>query len=272
MAVWALCQLRRAVDEPGENPTDVDADADASCVMGDACDGEADASAQPAARHGRLRRAFAWSRKNGYLVVVAGAMLVVTRAIDFSPPPEVRVGKANVAQLVGDAPTQEFSHELSNPQAVQVRATLRLYPDDQLQVGAPDPDTDAVGKVLSQPVVTTILGMNATVDQTVRLEGGELEIALSLDATPRLVGTAKRGQPAPELVLEHELTVRSRRDSWWRTRPSERVHLDQRGFLGKVEEHGHRIVFTVDEHLFSLDLEIHRSAAPPPALARTKDP
>lgn len=218
---------------------------------------------------GGVATSFSWLRRNAYLMVIAAAILVVTRAIDFSPPPEVRVGNANVGQLVGDAPAQDFSAELSNPQAVQVRATLRLYPESELRVGAPDPEIDEQGKILSQPVVTTILGMNATVDQTVRLEAGELEILLSLDATPRLQGVAKKGQPAPELVLEHELHVRSRRDDWWRNHPVERVHLDSRGFIGKVEEHGHRVVFTVDDHLFSLDLEIHRSAVAP-TLAGTK--
>jgi hypothetical protein len=212
----------------------------------------------------RWRRMLAFSQRNAYLVVVAGAVLVVTRAIDFSPPPEVRVGKANVGQLVGDAPPQEFSAELSNPQAVQVRATLRLYPDNELKVAGVDPELDEQGKILSQPVVTTILGMNATIDQTVRLEGGDLEIQLALEAT------AKTGQPPPEIVLEHELNVRSRRDGWWRSAPSQRVHVDTRGFLGKLEEHGHRLVFTVDEHLFSLDLEVHRAAVAAPALARTK--
>jgi hypothetical protein len=218
----------------------------------------------------RWRRWVGVSSRNAYLVVVAGAVLVVTRAIDFSPPPEVRVGKANVAQLVGDAPTQEFSAELSNPQAVQVRATLRLYADNELKVGGVDPELDEQGKILSQPVVTTILGMNATIDQTVRLEGGELEITLGLDATPRLVGAVKKGQPPPEIVLEHDLSVRSRRDGWWNSAPVERIHVDTSGFLGKVEEHGHRLVFTVDEHLFSLDLEVHRAAVAAPALARTK--
>ncbi|MBC8068069.1 MAG: hypothetical protein IAG13_07030, partial [Deltaproteobacteria bacterium] len=100
-------------------------------------------------------------------------------------------------------------------------------------------------------------------------DGGDLEILLSLDATPRLQGSAKKGQPPPEIVLEHELHVRSRHDDWWRNQPVERVHLDARGFIGKVEEHGHRVVFTVDEHLFSLDLEIHRSTSAP-TLANVK--
>jgi hypothetical protein len=212
----------------------------------------------------------AFSHRNAYLVVIAGAVLVVTRAIDFSPPPEVRVGKGSVAQLVGDAPAQEFSDALANPQAVQIRATLRLYPDNGLVVGSVDPEIDAQGKILSQPVVTTILGMNATIDQTVRLEGGELEIALALDATPRLVGTVKKGQPPPEIVLEHDLSVESRRDSWWRSAPVRRIHIDTEGFLGKVEEHGHRLVFTVDEHLFSVDLEVHRATTAAPVLAKTK--
>ncbi|MBC8071210.1 MAG: hypothetical protein IAG13_22985, partial [Deltaproteobacteria bacterium] len=55
---------------------------------------------------GRVLAAMSWLRRNAYLMVIAAAILVVTRAIDFSPPPEVRVGNANVGQLVGDAPPQ----------------------------------------------------------------------------------------------------------------------------------------------------------------------
>lgn len=207
------------------------------------------------------RRALPWMRRNAYLGLAAGAVLIVTGVVEFSPPPEVRVGKGDVAQLVGDAPPQEFSPELANPQAVQLRATLRLYPDNQLMVGAPDPDTEAQSKLLSQPVVTTLLGMNATVDQTLRLEGGELEVDLVLHATPRL-GERPRGSEAPTpLTVEHELSVRSRRTDWWRSTPRTRVHVDTRGLLTRVEEDGYRLVFSVDEHLFSLDLELQRSAA-----------
>ncbi len=254
---------------PGELPSEAPpTDAtDAPEIVGEPAAGE---PGEATPTRPRWRSLLGFSQRNAYLVVVAGAILVVTRAIDFSPPPEVRIGKASVAQLVGDAPAQEFSQELSNPQAIQVRATLRLYADNELKVAGVDPELDEQGKILSQPVVTTILGMNATIDQTVRLEGGDLEVSLSLDATPRLVGAVKRGQPPPEIILEHELEVRSRRDGWWRSAPAQRVHVDTRGFLGKVEEHGHRLVFTVDDHLFSLDLEVHRAAVAAGALARTK--
>ncbi len=209
-----------------------------------------------------LYRGLGWLRRNAYLALAAGAMLVATRAIDFSPPPEVRVGEGDVGQLVGDAPPQDFSSELSNPQAVQIRATLRLYADNALAVASADPNTDAQGKLLSQPVVTTLLGMNATIDQTMRLEDGELEVDLVLNATPRL-GARPRGSKAPRPVtLEHELTVRSRRHDWWRRTPLRRVHVDSRGMLARVEDDGYRLVFTVGEHLFSLDLELHRPGAP----------
>ncbi len=206
-----------------------------------------------------LRRVFGLLWRNAYLGLAIAAVLVVTKAVDFEPPPEVRVGNGDVASLVGDAPAQEFAHELSNPQAVQVRATLRLYPNAELDVGAADPETDTQAKVLSQPVVTTILGMNATVEQTVRLEGGDVEVDLQVHATPRL-GTKPRGSKAPiPMTLEHHVNVRSRRDDWWRTRKLSRVHLDSRGTLTGVEDGGYRIVFTVDGHLFSLDLEARRS-------------
>ena len=91
----------------------------------EAADGDAPAATE---RGRRLRlspwRALRWLRRNAYLAVAAGAVLVATRAVDFSPPPEVRVGKGDVAQLVGDAPPQEFSAELTNPQAVQDRKSV----------------------------------------------------------------------------------------------------------------------------------------------------
>lgn len=205
-----------------------------------------------------LGRALGFLRKNAYLGLIAGAVLLASEMIDFSPPPEVRIGRTGVAQLVGDAPPQEFSHQLANPQAVQVRATLRLYADPEIEVSAPDPDTDAQAKVLSQPVVTTILGMNAAMQQTVRLESGDLEVDVELNATPRLGPRESKSSPHP-VILEHELTVKSRRKVWWRRSTMHRVHLDSRGFLQKVEDGGYRLVFAVDEHLFSLDLELRRA-------------
>ncbi|MBV1858063.1 MAG: hypothetical protein KUG77_06595 [Nannocystaceae bacterium] len=213
---------------------------------------------------GRLRRALGWIRRNAYLVLIAAAVLVLMRVVEFSPPPEVRVGQADVGSIVGDAPHQEFSGDLENPQSVQVRATLRLYPDNELLVARPDPDVDVQGRLLSQPVVTTILGMNATIEQTVRLEEGELEVSLAVNATPRLDRAQRKGKPSPPITLETEIIVKSKRVQWWSDHPEQRVNLETRAFLAKVEDGGHRVVFTVDEHLFSLDLEVHRAFGPLP--------
>lgn len=252
----AACQRARVSEEPR-----IEREAEEAEEAGEArSDAQAAAGERPRAWS---RGALGWLRRNAYLAVAAGAVLVAVGAVDFAPPPEVRVGKGDVAQLVGDAPAQEFSAELSNPQAVQLRATLRLYPDNELEVAAPDPDTDAQGKLLSQPVITTLLGMNATIDQTLRLDGGELEVDLVLNATPRL-GERVRGAkgPAP-ITLEHELSVRSRKHEWWNSTPQRRVHVDSRGILSRVDDGGWRLVFSVDEHLFSLDLELHRAGAAP---------
>ena len=218
------------------------------------------------------RRIFRVIWRNAYLALAVGAVLVVSKAVDFEPPEVVRVGNGDVAALVGDAPAQEFSHELTNPQSVQIRGTLRLYPSNELDVGAPDPETDAQAKILSQPVVTTILGMNAAVEQTIRLEAGDLEVDLELHATPRL-GTKPRSSKAVQpLTLEHEVIVRSRRDAWWRTRSLDRIHLNSHGTLLGVEDGGYRIVFSVDEHLFSVDLEARRAFGgfSPTSLASTR--
>lgn len=206
-------------------------------------------SARPA------RRWAGWLRSNGWLVLAAGAALVLARVVEFSPPAEVRVGDTSV-DMVGDAPRQEFASGVGNPQAVQMRATLRLYPRLDLDVREPNPELDGSAQILSQPVVTTIYGMNATVDQTVRLDGGDLELDLVLSGTPRLAG-AQGKHGLPMLELEQSLDVTSRRHEWF-GEPDQRIHLHARGLLSDLDQHPYRWVFTVEDHLFALDLELHR--------------
>lgn len=205
---------------------------------------------------GGLGRGLRLLKVNAYLGLVVGAVLVLTRTVEFQPPPEVRVESQDGTGLVGEAPPQEFSEELGNAQAVQLRATLRLYPDASMEVSVPDPEVDEHARLLSQPVITTILGMNATIEQTVRLEGGDLDVDLSVHATPRLIGKARKGKPPP-LSLEQEILVKSRKRDWL-DGEVRRVHVDSRATLMDVEDRGYRLVFAVDEHLFALDLELHR--------------
>ena len=192
----------------------------------------------------------AWLGEHAYLIVVVGAALVLTRTVDFSPPAQVRQDPLAHGGVVSELPVQDFTTDLRSPRVVQIKATLRRYDDRDLAVSASSHDLDDRGELLSQPVVTTPLGTGASIDQKVRLEGGALELDLQVFATPRL---------APDLtttLLEHELTIHSRRSGW----PAERrrVHLGSRGVLEDVETRGHRVVFAVDDHLFSLDLELHR--------------
>ncbi len=195
-----------------------------------------------------------WLSGNSWLILAAGAALVLTRVVEFRPPEEVRIDDASV-DLVGEAPAQEFSAQLDNPQAVQLRATLRLYPRNDLDVREADPKLDDKARVLSQPVVTTIYAMNATIDQTVRLDGGDLEIDVVLAGTPRLGEAGKNA--VPPLTLEHELTITSREKKWLGD-PILRTHLHTRGTLAELEDRAHRWVFIVDGKLFALDLDLHR--------------
>lgn len=197
-----------------------------------------------------------WLFKNSWLVLAVGAGLIFTRVVDFEPPEQVRIDETSV-DLVGEAPAQEFDSQLDNPQAVQMRATLRLYPRNDMDVREPDPEVDAKAKILSQPVVTTIYAMNANIDQSVRLDGGKLEVAIELAGTPRL-GEKGRGKLAvPPLSLEQELTVSSR-EIRWLGEPVEHVHLHTRGTLTDLEDRPYRWVFEVAGKLFALDLELQR--------------
>jgi hypothetical protein len=180
------------------------------------------------------------------------------RTAEFEVPDKVRIQPDQIASVVGDAPSQEFSSELENPQAVQLRATLRQYPRSDMDVANPDPEIDAQARILSQPVVTTILGMSANVDQTIRIDNGELRVDLELEATPRELIPAKKGR-ARRLSLEHRIDVRSYREQFMKDQ-LERTHLQSRGLLTGLEEGGYRIVFSVDQTLFALDLELSHEA------------
>jgi hypothetical protein len=214
------------------------------------------ASAAPTRGPTLLGRTRAWLASRSWMILAAAAGLALTQVVDFSPPEEVRIDDATV-DFVGEAPRQEFDSQLGNPQAVQLRGTLRLYPRGELDVREPDPELDDKARILSQPVVTTIYAMNATIDQSVRLDGGKLEIDIEFAGTPRL-GEAGKNQ-LPELTLEHELTVTSREKKWMRD-PVQRVHLHTRGTLTDIEDRPYRWVFVIEGKLFALDLELNRAA------------
>ena len=210
-------------------------------------------ASQPTA--GGQRRVARWLRKNSWLVLAVGAAMVLTRVVEFEAPAEVRIDESSV-DLVGEAPAQDFDSQLNNPQAVQMRATLRLYPRVDMDVREVDPEVDAKARILSQPVVTTIYAMNANIDQTVRLDGGDLEIDVELSGTPRLGEAGKN--TVPPLSLEQELTV-STRERPWVGEPVEQVRLHTRGTLGDLEARPYRWVFVIDGKLFALDLQLHRA-------------
>lgn len=201
---------------------------------------------------GRLRSVLqAWLHRHGHLVLVAGALLVLTRAVDFAPPDRVR--EAPVAVPPGEtpglpSPSAELRGAMSTADAVQVRATLRAIEDPQAQrTGA----AEVPSKVLAQPVVATMVGIPATVDQKVRFDDGALEIVVSLVLTPRAGPGGMRA--------EESLRVVSRRRSGWEGRFEERLHLESTAEVVGVESRGRRWVFAVDERLFSLDVDVQRA-------------
>jgi hypothetical protein len=195
-------------------------------------------------------------RQNAWLAVAVGAALVVLDVVVFAPPPTVRIDPA--ARLVGEPPPGDLDLSTSNPHAVQLRVTVREFPDVNMDVAAPDPETDAVGTVLSRPVVTTILGVNASVRQSIRLEGGDLEVDVHVEGTPRLRGTPGRSG-VPPIALEHTLHVTSHRERFWSSAPQRRLHLQSQATAIDLEGRPQRTVFVVDGHLFALDLELHRA-------------
>ena len=197
-----------------------------------------------------------WLGRHGHLVVVAGALLVLTRAVDFAPPEQVRPAPAppEVASPSGGGaaglppPSAELRGSMSTAQAVQVRATLRAIEDPEAaRLGA----AEVPSRVLAQPLVATMIGIPATIDQKVRVDDGALEVVIAVTVTPR---AEREG-----LRLEEEVRVVSRRRADGDL--VERLCLVSAGEVVGVEARGRRWVFAVEDRLFSLDLDVQRAAA-----------
>ncbi|MDC0717234.1 hypothetical protein [Nannocystis bainbridge] len=191
--------------------------------------------------------------RHAYVALAAGALLVLTRTVDFAPPPLVRPDPSAHGGAGGPVEVQEFSPELRNPRVMQLRLVLRRYDDPKLPVKADDHALDDRGDVLSSPLVTAVVGTEAAVDQKVGLEGGDLQVRLGLRATPRL-------GPGGATTLEHTLEVHSER-AGWRGHPERPVFVAG-GVASELENRSQRWVFAVDDHLFSLDLEAVRPGGP----------
>jgi len=204
---------------------------------------------------GELRR---YAGEHSWLVLVVGAGLIFAGAVDFRPPQQVRSSGGLVSEVVGDAPKQSFATEVGHAQAVQLRATLQRYLDPTMDVLRPSPEVEASAQILSSPVVTTIYGMQATIEQTIKLPGARNELDVSVKATPRKHGRARGGKPA-EVVVDHELSVRSRKIPRWFGTVEHRQHVRELGKIFDIEARPYRIVFAVDDELFSLDLDLKRA-------------
>ncbi len=202
-----------------------------------------------------------WLRKNAYLGVAAGALLVLTRTVEFSPPEQVRTAEVPskpTAEFVGEAFPAADQRPALAAEAVQLRATLRRYTEHTLAPGQPTPDDEHLADPLSEPVVTTVMGVEAEIRQTIRL-GPERDIDLAIVFTPRLLPASKKNA-STSILLDHSVTVHSRTHSkgWGETTTKRRVHLDTRGVLTQVESTGYPLVFAVDDQLFRLELSLER--------------
>ncbi len=204
-----------------------------------------------------------WLRRNAYLGLVAAALLVLTRTVEFTPPEQVRTSptpEKPTPELVGDGfpEVEPAGAGALAAEAVQMRAVLRRYEQVELPPGGSLPDEQHLSDPLSQPVVTTVIGVEAEIRQTVRL-GPDLDIDLAIVFTPRLVKLGDKDAPA-SIALDQAITVHSRRrdDGWGATQTIRRVHLDTRGVFYEVASTDDPLVFAVDDQLFHLDISLQR--------------
>ncbi len=195
-----------------------------------------------------------WLMRKSWLVVVMGGLLLVVGAADFRAPAQVRIDDAQGAEIVGDAPSQEFPATLGNSRATALRVTVKHWPRGSRPSLSPDDEIDARAQLLSQPLVTTLLGTSATVEQTIRLDRGALALELSLEMTPR-----EHGKRETTLLVDYALQVHATRSGFLSRQQEPELVALERGTLARVENDGHRAVLNVDGHLISIDLEMRRS-------------
>lgn len=204
-----------------------------------------------------LRRIPALLGRHAYLGVAAAALLIVTRTVDFTPPAEVRqVVVPQKAPPPAPAPSAQLRSEMGAEEAVQIRATLRLL-EAAADVTADINDLENVGRILSQPVVATLIGVPARIDQTVRIDDGALELRIAIDVTPR---QQKRGRgKQPGINVEHRLEITSRITERWGDRSEPRLHLRSEAHLSDLDRRPHRLLFAVEDRLFVLDIDLHNA-------------
>src|SRR5689334_3170824 len=97
----------------------------------------------------RLSALRGFFERHAWLALAAAALLVLTRTVDFSPPPQVRPDPTRHGGSAGPVAVPEFSADLRSPQVLQLRAVLRRYDDATLPVVADDRALDERGDVLS---------------------------------------------------------------------------------------------------------------------------
>lgn len=212
---------------------------------------------------GRLRRIARAVSERAWLVVAGAAAITLLATMDFRPPGKVRVQARDGAELVGDAPLEDVEVQAS-PQSVVVRAELSRYEAAASELGArprggDEDDSTTRRVVLARPVVTTLYGLTATFEQTLRLDGGRHEVDVAVEVTPR-VGDARRGE-LPPIRLERDVRIVSRRHAswaWWDRSPVERLVMHEHTTLADATQGTNQLTFAIDDQLFVLSLDVTR--------------
>ena len=191
----------------------------------------------------------------GYVLIGGLAFAIWIQLVDFRPPPRVRDADG-VDRVVRGALAEANRRAPSQRDAVQLRAELRMFTGTQRSVLESSTAVDYAPRLLSSPAVTTLWGMRATIEQSVRLQEGDTEVDLTLEMTPRRIAQADSDDTGT--ALEYRIRVNSRRTPWWDLlgrHVQRQVHFESQGVLfGVSSAHEHRFVFEAHGNLFSLDI------------------
>lgn len=144
-----------------------------------------------------------------HVVVAAAAAASALALLDFEPPPTVRPAAAAEPVPVGD-PQRQPLEAPDDPEAARVRVLLYAAPEDGGRSLDAEPDEPPGGDLLSAPVVTTVYGVTAHVEQAVHL-GDDRTLYLRVAVTP------ERGKRRSDVRWAYDA----------------RAVLEERGLLGR---------------------------------------
>ncbi|RMG94136.1 MAG: hypothetical protein D6705_16975 [Deltaproteobacteria bacterium] len=193
------------------------------------------------------------ARPRSHVVVALGAAFAAVLLMDFDPPRSVRRTELAPPVPIGDVAQAPFE-DPEDPETARLQ--VRLYAPEALASSEPEDGTDQEpGTLLSAPVMTTVLGVSARVEQAVRIDD-DRSLELHVEILPR-----RTGRTSMEFLFQVRGTVVER--GFFGRGERRTVVLATRGDGRRWDEAPMRLGFVAAGRPFVLEIEARLARATP---------